>query len=255
MAIPTNIIATPDNSLAVDLPRAVTITGTDIFERPYSTENEEFTQIAPDVLVGDWQNGAAKVDALIGQGVQCNADNQCVDIQTKIPSDIATARFIGFSFFLRLDGATATRTYRMPIYIGDAGYQNSIFIQFIGADAQFYSNVGNSVIKNTDVNLSTTIGTISREVYHHYFCYIDLDEANSPFYVFIDGVQELVGIGATNNFAGNLPLTTASIFKAMNGATNDRAVDGVLCDLHISTDVNFKNELAKYSNLPTIEAV
>ena len=72
-SVPTNITATPDQSDRLDLPRMVTISGTNIFERPSYTERELFTQVAPDVSASDWKNGIAQNDGLIGKGVQATS--------------------------------------------------------------------------------------------------------------------------------------------------------------------------------------
>jgi hypothetical protein len=247
MAIPTNITATPDNSLAVDLPRPVTITGTDIFERPYSTENEEFTQIAPDVLAADWKNGAAKVDALIGQGVSCTSTNHGVDLSNKIPSDIATTKFLGGSFFLEKK-VFESWTYQMILNMGDSGYSRGIWFQYAGGNSLSCLLIDGSVIKQTDIIMPVTpVGT------SHFFWYIDLNISGSDLKVYVDGVDS--GTPVSSGDVANFPITTGDTLTIMNGNIYDRAVDGTLCDFHLSTDVNFKNELAKYSNLPTIVVV
>lgn len=245
MALPTNIVATPDQSDVGDLPRTIAISGTDIFERPYSTESEEFTQIAPDVLVGDWKNGATKVDALIGQGVSCTSTNHGVDLSSKIPSDIATTKFLGGSFFLEKK-VFEPWSYQMIFNIGDLTYSNGVWFQYAGGNSLTCRLMVGGSVKQTDIIMPVTpIGT------SHFFWYIDLNISGSDLKVYVDGVDS--GTPVSSGDVANFPITTGSTFTIMNGNLYDRAVDGVLCDFHLSTDVNFKNELAKYSNLPTIE--
>ena len=114
MALPTNIVAAPNTSLASELPRTVTLSGTNIFERPYSTKNEKFSQVAPDVLVADWFGGATQGTGLIGDSFVGNGVDSYIDLSSKIPSNTTTGLwpaeqlrgFLGFSFWFKTSSTT-----------------------------------------------------------------------------------------------------------------------------------------------------
>tara|TARA_R110001606_G_scaffold97248_1_gene214997 strand:- start:3443 stop:4183 length:741 start_codon:yes stop_codon:yes gene_type:complete len=244
MALPTNIVATPNTSLASELPRTVTITGTDIFERPYSTANEQFTQAAPDVLAANWIGGATQVDGVIGKAFDGNNSDSYVNISSKIP-DYKATNFIGVSFWTVLDSVDNdclislqkdSDTSNRPLEI----HVNSAYNMYLATQATYgQRRLGNSM-PSTGVPL-------------HIFAWVQFVGSALTMGFYINGVAETVLNGANPGAFGT---ETADGFRVGGRIHNGNLIqpsDAKISNLHISNNPLFKNELAKYMNLPTVE--
>jgi hypothetical protein len=249
MALPTNITATPNQSDVGDLPRTVTITGTDIFERPSYTVRELLTQVAPDVLAASWGAGATKTDGIIGDAAVFIGTSTSYIL---LPSSLGAlfTDYFGFSiWFKTTDGG------RNPLF---SGRQNSPTAE----DLAIYLNNTSGI----SVDLTASSKTLKKIVstpaatnfadglWHNVYVSIDLSNPANEITLIVDGDDTRVNVVTSNDNISAIPTLNQEVVLGWQGSPLSR-LNGTLCNAYWSNDVAFDGQYLKYANLPTIEVV
>ena len=249
MAAPSNVIATPDQSAFGDLPRTIAISGTDMFERPYSTGNEQFSQVAPDVLATEWKGTPTQGTGIIGDSAVLNGSTDYIDLTTKLPT--LNTNFIGVSCWFKYDTISGVGTI---IALKDFATNDERALEVNISDTIYDLYTYSSKLSGGTNSKITQITMPTASVWHHAFAYHDSSVGTNPIKLWIDGV-EATTITSNNSWTGTPQADAMTIGMRTNAGATSSFFDGEICNVHWSTDPLFASEVTKYYNLPTIEVV
>jgi hypothetical protein len=246
MALPTNVIVTPDQSDVGDLPRTVSVTGTDLFERPSYTERELFTQIAPDTLVGDWYapiTGTQNSDGIIGDSFYNNGSQRYLDTTAKLPT---ITDYIGISIRFKTDGGS---TDGGLINFGKSGIPDALEVG-LTPEAELEVVIIDStgvLVKRVETNVGA--GHYRDSEWHHAWISWDASVGTNAPVIIMDSVEVPLTIVQNDTFTDIYTPVSSKI-----GLTGSQGRWwGWICQAYWSTDPDFANHNLKYYNLPIIE--
>ena len=260
MALPTNITVTPNNSPVNQLPRTISASGTNIFERPSYTDRELFTQTTGDIVSSDWNGGATPQDGIIGKCLDGNGTDAYID--TSLVRGSST--FMGVSFWYYHEAGTEGQglftlydsTSTIPI-------SQASFEIFLSDDGEIWGAASRGGSNNSHVFYINTTNNqqyaVKDDQWNHIFVWMDTTQSSSPLlrHISVNGGN---GSGTSGYYSGTISSVRASDRMMIGNHTfyNNRlpiisALDGKICNLYWSTNPDFKNHLDKYSNIPTVE--
>ena len=267
---PSLVVLDTDSFELNALPTNTNVTVKNLFERPYWTGRELFTQSGTDVLVGDWQGAANQDQGLIGKsfsgsGVTTNA---YVDISTKTPT-LSTSDYFGMSLFMKLN-SVAPGPSNWLISIGTTALGNPISNTNI--QLHLSPNDGGAFILNVqdDTSLNPPNNKLAVEPmtalvvdkWYHVFCSIDLSAGGTIApEIWVDGINTVLPTGSLSNdtfpngFVNSTDMFYVGGANPSSGGTPNTFSDADICNLYWSNNPKFKNELSKYSNLPQINII
>jgi len=232
MAIPV-VTATPNSGAEGDLPITVTVSGTNIFERNDYTGRDLLTQVAPDAPASAWKGGAVQIDGIIGKAFLGNGTDSEIELDP-IPfsADHTWSGFITrvdnggqLTFFCLWDDNVNTAYLNFKVTPGGKLRIYAIqAAQNIGYEADFALNDG----QRYHVMLSFISGVPT-------FC-VDTDVKSNHVYYTETGLAP-----------GGGTLTP------LIGSRKSHYFNGTICQPYWSTNPAFKNRVAEYANLPTVE--
>jgi hypothetical protein len=245
MAIPSNLIVTPDLILNTNLPTQITISGTDIFERPSYTGRELF-----DVIDSRWKGGATQGQGIIGKSIVLNGSSSYYEV----PVIESLTDFYGFGVWFKTSQASGTRGVIASVSESTTGFQSMAYIgngaAYGGNGAitvQMYClNGGSSAFKRVRTNLTG----LNDGNWHYLFTYLDLSVGTNAIQVEIDGVSRSTTI--LNNQTATSFRNDYDNFYLGARTTPTDFLNGELCGFYKSTNPDFKFEGLKYANLPDV---
>ena len=239
MAIPSITLA-PSSGDEANLPIAVTVTGTNIFERPNYTDRELF-----DVVDSRWKGGATQGLGVIGDSFVGNGTD-AYWTESFIHQD---QTFVGFAVFVKMNsGASLGRIMdfsnnsqpgAFDCYIDSSGK--------VGAIA--WGETGTSVERKNIL----TIEAIPFDTWTSIIAYVDLSAPTDTPRIFINGVEATYTINDNDSFSllNEMDHIHIGADFYLGGVYN--FFDGDICNAYWSLDSDFKNKVAEYANLPTVE--
>lgn len=235
MAVPSNIILTPNSSLDTNLPTLVNVQGTDIFERPNSTGSEDFS-----VVDSDWKGGALQGSGFIGDSFIGNGVDAY--IQKTIPLQADSVRMCYASFF-KLNTLGSIQYLFQALNSSDNDKRFAVgFRDDDRMFAYFEDGAGNEIAFRTDPNV------ITDNNWHHFFVWYN--EPTKTYAIYLDGVEQTTSIWFDNGTRTSLSgIDTIEHGALISGLT---PLDGEICNAYWSLTANaMQNDVLKYSNIPT----
>ena len=258
MALPSNITLTPDSFLESELPSSVSISGTDIFERPHTTDSELFTQTGDSInLYGTWT-----VDNSSPTGSE-TFNVQDIDTYSRTESQLVDPRpnkFLGVSLWFKRDSTGASNDNSTLLRLtGTAanGYKDLIdiggfYTNSAGIDVNFFGTAGYS----THARVFTATNAIAANTWYHLYCYLDdpSDSASLP-HLFINGVEVTHYQAKSANWDYHEPFRQdIGGSSILSGSPNMSYVGSSISDVYVSTQPDFVNQLNAYytnTSIPT----
>ena len=245
MAIPSNLIVTPDLILNTNLPTQITISGTDIFERPSYTGRELF-----DVIDSRWKGGATQGQGIIGKSIVLNGSSSYYEV----PITESLTDFYGFGVWFKTNQTSGTRGVIASVSESTTGFQS---MAYIGNGAAYGGNGAITVqmyclngVSSVFKRVRTNLTGLNDGNWHYLFTYLDLSVGTNAIQVEIDGVSQSTTI--LNNETATSFRNDYDNFYLGARATPSEFLNGELCGFYKSTNPNFKFEGLKYSNLPDV---
>lgn len=239
MGAPSNLIVNPSSIVESSLPTNISISGTDIFERPSYTGRELF-----DVVDSRWKNGATQGQGIIGESIVLDGVNDYfVDSFTG-----SVTNFIGVSFWIKPDNVSIVTTLFDITDVNppsQSPYDRTLYIRQEGANIRCMTHgVGTALKKDFYVT-----GVLSLGVWTNVIIYLDVSTPTNMHRVFVDGIEQTINTTQNSTFSAIVPSDTYYI-----GATDvpSEYVDGSICGFYYSTNSDFANHVLKYSNIPSV---
>lgn len=244
MAIPSISLA-PSSGEEANLPIAVTVTGTNIFERPNYTGRELFTQSGTDAPVGDWKGGAVQVDGIIGKAFRGNGTTAYVNISSKV---IPIAKYVMISGWFNNSSSNPSQTI-----IADSPLLLNGALQIrLNATGQVQFRAYGEETAGTRKEV-TSVSSYNDGSDHHFWFVCDINTPSTPIVGIVDKTD--VGTVTINDSMSSFESDTITFEIGTNLYSGIRYsfFDGDVCGVYWSTNSATSTEMLKYSNLPTVE--
>jgi hypothetical protein len=228
---------------SINLPINVTVTHDNTFTAPYSTFSEGFTQGGSDIPPSSYDDGVQiNPHSLYGSSAYFDNDN---GIDHIVSIDLSS-NFFGVSFWVKFTDPSSTG--KVIIFEDSTGTYRAFQI-YISSDF-IYSGIWQDAIlsKTSHINNTEYSHMATRGEWHHMFVYTNLNDS-SEITMYLDGVDRTAMDIANSISMGS---NTWDILYIANEAGSSY-IDGMeICNLHVSTDSNFANEVDTYfSQEPT----
>lgn len=250
MPAPSNIVLTPTSGVA---PFVVSISGTDLFERPGFTRKETFTLLAPDSVPAAWQGtDPTRVDGKIGKAIRTGATslnyldtytyNSAADGNNNLWPNAGSATSVTglfVSMWIKpaqlkhcgIFGSScrdASNAFSNPYNIGTFS-QIAVFLRSDGRIGFIINSTGSSTVKS----VYTGPNVVSLDTWTHVLCqwssvtpWVSVDAPK----IYINGILQSVTIISNANFAG---LTSYGTGGTTGGIS--RIGDGPYCSSTLNT--------------------
>lgn len=250
MAIPSNILVTPNESTDIELPRTINVTGDNIFERPSYDVRELFTQSGTRSNI--FYQGFTIINPDTGSvgysATPSSNPNPLADVTNQLP-DITNANSFGVSLRVKIPSSNPAGVLIniTTVNSNTAGFS----MEWSDTNKRFYikySSIDSSGLRQTDF----WSPTLNYDIWYHIFIFAeDLFSQNFPL-IYVDNI-----LYDTSSFGGtvqNFENGMQSLSRATIGATDEfqnQPFTGEVSDIYISTNENFKDYVGNYyNNLP-----
>jgi hypothetical protein len=284
MPAPSNIVLTPTSGVA---PFSVSISGTDLFERPSYTRKETFTVAAPNSLPAGWVGtDPTRVDSIIGKGVTCSTTGARYlaafttgDTTTAGSNDLwPGSNMVGLtSIFISLwiKPSSLSQACLINVIRGSAVApvnppvstlaQATIALQTDGR-LTFAISQGGSALRKI---VYTATGAIVNNVWQHVLCQwtsVAPGVSVDPPVIWIDGIKKSTTSYVNGNFTTITPVTNTQGCSTIGYGYGPSQTppantwglcyfNGSICDVYTGATFLSDADILKYANLPKVELI